>query len=72
MSPSKQGKENFTIYKDFEVNPYTTFDCIDSFLMKYEIKVKAVYSLNLGQEDALMVHQASSLFNTRYSNRIWC
>ena len=65
-----QNKEKFAKHKDFEVKPYVIFDSIDRFLMKYEIKIEAIASLSLVQEDAPMVRQASSLSNTRFSNRM--
>ena len=70
MSPSKQGNEKVAKYKDFVVKSYAIFECIDRFLVQYEIKIKAIASLSLGQEDAPMVQQASGLSNTGLSYRM--
>ena len=51
--------------KDFEVKPYAIFVCIDRFLMKYEIKIKAIAALSLGQEDVPMMQQASGSPDSR-------
>ena len=70
MLPSKQAKEKFVKYKDFKVKPCTIFYCINWFWMKYEIKIKTIALLSLGQEGLPMGLQESNLSNTRILNRM--
>ena len=50
MPPSKQATEIVVKCKDFEEKSSAIFDCIDRFVMKNDIKEKAIASLSLGQQ----------------------
>ena len=48
MPPLKEATEKVVNCKDFKEKSSAIFDCIDRFVMKNEIKEKAIASLSLG------------------------